>query len=96
MEVKAGDFVEVIVKSLEDHGIKEGDYLYLAGDTFVPETPDDPYLFRKVFIAARVIDYHIQADDKPFLVDGKSTTLVDESEKVRLQTVYEEDFKGGE
>lgn len=96
MEFKSGEFVSVASKELEKHGIYEDSYLYLAGDTLVPETEDDPYLFRKVFIAARVVDYHIQAHEKPFLVNAKHFAKLPESEVAMLQAVYEEDFKSEE
>lgn len=95
VEVKAGDFVQVIGKNLEKDGIKQGSYLYLAGDTLIRET-DDPYLYRKVFVAARINDYHIQAEEKPFLVAGASVCHVDDDEEVRLTTIYNEDFGGEE
>lgn len=96
MEVKAGEFVEVVVNTLEKDGIPQGSYLYLAGDTLVRETPDDPYLYRKVFIAARVKDYHINAEEKPFLVRGESLTHVTDDEEIRLTAIYNEDFGGEE
>lgn len=92
-EFKAGEFVQIVGRDLEKDGILEGSYLYLAGDTFIPETPDDIYLYRKVFVAAKVIDYHIQADSKPFLVTAKNFGTIDEGELELLNAVYEADFK---
>lgn len=91
MEVKAGDFVKVVVETLEKDGIPQGSYLYLAGDTLIRET-EDPYLYRKVFVAARIVDSHINADEKPFLVAGKSVELVSFEEEQHLTAVYNEDF----
>lgn len=96
MEVKTGEFVEVVVDTLEKDGIPQGSYLYLAGETLVRESEADPYLLRKVFIAARVKDYHIDAEEKPFLVRGESLTHVSDAEELRLTTVYNEDFGGEE
>lgn len=93
MEVKAGEFVQVVVDTLEKDGIPKGSYLYLAGDSLIRET-EDPYLYRKVFVAARVNDYHINAEEKPFLVAGTSVTHVSDEEEVRLTEVYNEDFGG--
>lgn len=94
--VQAGEFVEVIVDTLEKDGIPQGSYLYLAGDTLVRESEEDPYLYRKVFVAARINDYHINAEEKPFLVRGESLTHVTDAEEIRLTTIYNEDFGGEE
>lgn len=93
MEVKAGEFVQVVVDTLEKDGIPKGSYLYLAGDSLIRET-EDPYLYRKVFVAARVNDYHINAEEKPFLVAGSSVTHVSDEEEVKLTETYNEDFGG--
>lgn len=95
-QVKAGEFVEVVVNTLEKDGIAQGSYLYLAGDTLIRESEEDPYLFRKVFVAARVKDYHIDAEEKPFLVQGSSVVPVTQAEYERLEAVYKEDFGGEE
>lgn len=93
IEFKAGDFVTIVGKDLEKDGIAEGSYLYLAGDTFVRETPDDAYLYRKAFVAARVQELHIMADEKPFLVTAKNFSAVEDWELAALQAMYESDFK---
>lgn len=93
MEVKAGEFVQVVVDTLEKDGIPKGSYLYLAGDSLIRET-EDPYLYRKVFVAARVNDYHINAEEKPFLVAGASLAHVSDEEEERLTETYNEDFGG--
>jgi hypothetical protein len=93
-EFKAGEFVAIVSDNLEENGLPEGTYLYLAGDTFVRESEVDPYLYRKAFVAARVVDMHIQADEKPFLVTAKNFIEVAELELAALQAVYEEDFGG--
>jgi len=91
-EFKAGEFVQIVGKDLEENGIPEGSYLYLAGDTFIRETPDDAYLYRKAFVAARVVDLHIQAEEKPFLVTAKNFAEVGEFELAALVSMYEQDF----
>lgn len=95
-ELKSGDFVEVVVDTLEKDGIPQGSYLYLAGDTLIREDANDPYLYRKVFVAARINDYHINATEKPFLVAGSSLAALPDSEVERLEVVYKEDFGGEE
>jgi hypothetical protein len=96
IEFKSGDFAQVEGNDLAEHGIPEGSFLYLAGDTFIRETEDDPYLFRRAFVAARVIDYRIQADEKPFLITAKNLIDVSEEDYGVLLATYEADFGEGE
>lgn len=93
IEFKTGDFAQVEGVELEEHGIPEGSFLYLAGDVFIRESEDDPYLFRKAFVAARVVDYHIQADEKPFLITAKNLVDIDPGDLDTLVATYEDDFK---
>lgn len=93
IEFKSGDFAQVQGTDLEEHGIPDGSFLYLAGDTFIRECEDDPYLFRRAFVAARVLDLHIQADEKPFLITAKNLIPVDPDYLPTLVAVYEDDFK---
>lgn len=95
-EFKAGEFVEIVGGSLEKDGLPEGTVVYLAGDTFIREREDDPYLFRRAFVAAKVVDYHIQADDKPFLITAKNLGEVDDDELAVLTEVYLADFGDNE
>lgn len=96
IEFKTGDFAQVEGDELEENGIPHGSFLYLAGDTFIRETEDDPYLFRRAFIAARVIDYHINVDEKPFLITAKNLIDVSVDDRGYLTATYEADFKGEE
>lgn len=95
-EFKSGEFVRVVGDELKENSIEDGTYLYLAGDTFIREREDDPYLFRRAFVAAKVVDYHIQADDKPFLITAKNLGEVEEHELAVLTEVYLADFGGDE
>lgn len=92
IEFKSGDFAQVEGTDLEENGIPEGSFLYLAGDTFIRETEDDPYLFRKAFVAARVVDFRIQVDEKPFLITAKNLIDVSEEDYGVLRATYEADF----
>jgi len=92
IEFKTGDFAQVATADLEEHGIPAGSFLYLAGDSFIRECEEDPYLFRRAFIAARVIDYHIQANEKPFLITAKNLIDVSEEDEKALTAMYVEDF----
>lgn len=91
-EFKSGEFVRVVGDDLKENGIEDGSFLYLAGDTFIREQQEDPYLFRKAFVAAQVNGYHIDTENKPFLVTAKNFGDVDERDLLLLQEVYLSDF----
>lgn len=93
-EFKAGMFAAIVGDGLEADGLSDGSYVYLAGDTFIRETEEDPYLFRRAFIAAQVVNYHIQVEEKPFLITAKDLDDVGEVALAALTETYEEDFKG--
>jgi hypothetical protein len=93
IEFKTGDFAQVEGDELPENGIPHGSFLYLAGDTFIRESEDDPYLFRRAFVAARVVDYHIQAEEKPFLITAKNLVDVTLDDRGYLTATYEADFK---
>lgn len=95
-EFKSGDFAQVEGNDLEENGIPHGSFLYLAGDTFIRETEDDPYLFRRAFVAARVVDYHINVDEKPFLITAKNLIDVSQEDSAVLLATYEADFSDKE
>jgi len=91
-EFKAGDFAQITGKELAKDGLPEGTLVYLAGDTFIREKEDDPYLFRRAFLAARIHEYHIQVQDKPFLITAKNLERPEEFELAILEEAYFEDF----
>lgn len=99
MEVKefnAGQFALIEGHDLTADGLPEGTIVYLAGDTFIRESEDDPYLFRRAFLAARVQEYHIQVEEKPFLITAKNLSPVEEFEQAILVEAYLEDFGGAQ
>lgn len=91
-EVKAGDFVEVLDGSYGVYGVKKGDIVYLAGDAFV-RVDEDPYHFRKIFLAAFVKDRHIDVEAKPFTIDGKRLKPVSTAKQAKLDAIRNQDFK---
>lgn len=93
-EFKVGEFAAIVGDGLKADGLWDGSFVYLAGDTFIRETEADPYLFRRAFIAARVVDYHIQAEEKPFLITAKDLDEVGQLDLALLIEMYENDFKG--
>ncbi len=91
--VEVGQFCRVNNTEYEKYGVKKGQLVYVAGSTLSPIESDDPYLLRKLFIAAYMKDNHIQVKDKPFLVNGVSLTPVSDSKQKELDAIRAEDFK---
>lgn len=91
-EVKAGMFCRVQDSTFAEHGVKKNDVIYLAGDTFVRQT-EDPYQFRKVFIGAFLEDDIVQANKKPFLIDGKRLKPVSKAFQEKLEGLLKEAYE---
>lgn len=96
-EVVVGQFAEVLDGTLGTYGVKKGDIVYLAGDSLV-RVDEDPYHFRKIFLAAFMNNKHIDLDKKPFTIDGKRLKPVSTAKQERLDAIRVNDFKevGGE
>lgn len=93
-EFKPGDFATISGNELAKDGLTDGMIVYLAGDTLLRESEEDPYLFRKAFLAAEVQEYHINVQGKPFLITAKNLGPVEDFEQAILEEAYEEDFGG--
>ncbi|SPF82114.1 hypothetical protein [Pseudomonas phage GP100] len=91
-EFKAGQFALIEGEGLAKDGLPGGTIVYLAGETLLRESEDDPYLLRRAFLAAKVVDYHIQVEDKPFLITNKNLAPVEDFELAALEEVYHSDF----
>ena len=91
-EVKAGQFVIVQDGSYGQYGVKKNDVVYLAGDTLVRYN-EDPYAFRKIFLAAFVKDGHIDVEAKPFTIDGKRLKAVSVGKQAKLDAIRNADFE---
>lgn len=92
-EVFTGNFAVVQDDTFKEHGISQGDKVYIAGETLVRVTEEDPYEFRKIFLAAFLKGKHIDLERKPFTIDGKRLVPVDEVTQKRLDKVRISDFK---
>jgi hypothetical protein len=90
-EVQVGQFAEVLDGTLGTYGVKKGDIVYLAGDSLV-RVDEDPYHFRKIFLAAFLKGKHIDLDVKPFTIDGKRLKPVSTAKQTRLDEVRLADF----
>ncbi len=94
--IEVGQFCYIKCSRYVDYGIKKGDLIYVAGDTMVAIDEGDPYLHRKIFLAARTDDGHVDAKAKALTVDGVNLKPVSKSQQKKLYTQLEEDFKKAE
>lgn len=93
-EVKLFDFDDFVTCTdpvLAEWGINVGDTLFLIGDGFVPQ--EDPYSFRKCFLALPVKDGHIITTHQPWAIDPKAIKHVSDEEQARLTEIKEKDFE---
>jgi hypothetical protein len=91
-EFSAGQFALIEGNDIAADGLPEGTIVYLAGETLIREVENDPYLLRRAFLAAKVVEYHIQVEDKPFLITNKNLAPVEEFELAALEEAYHSDF----
>ena len=90
--IEVGKFCVVTNDNLIDHNIGKGDIVYVAGDIFVPESEEDIYLMRRVYLGAKMSGDNIQAQGGAFTIDGKSLEHVDEFTQTRLDKQRVIDF----
>lgn len=91
--IEVGNFAVVQDDFMKEHGINEGDTIYVAGNLTVPVDGKDPYALRMLFVAARVDgDGHVLPNEGAFTVDGKRLVAVPEEEQERLDNQKNEDF----
>lgn len=90
--VEVGDFAVVQDSSFAGYGVRKGDIIYVAGDSVVAVDEGDPYSLRRLFVAAYTDDGHVQAERKPFMVDGKRLKPASKAKQEKLKAVMEEDF----
>lgn len=89
--IEVGEFCFVTTNRLKKDGFKKNDIIYVAGSSMIPDSPRDPYSYRKIFVIAKTKDDHVDASGG-FLVDGKSLVKVHHDEHERLKNIFEEDF----
>lgn len=95
--VEAGLFAKVVKDDgLVEHGLANGDLVYVVGDGFTP-VEGDGYTYRLVFVVTKLDEGHIRPDDNPGLaVDGTSLEIVDEETFKRLDQIKNEDYGSDE
>lgn len=91
--VKVGMFCTVQDSEFAQHGVKKGDVVYLAGDTFQPIREDDPYTYRQVFLAAWMDGNNIDVNRGAFTIDGSRLKPVSKAKQEKLEAIRDEEFK---
>lgn len=86
-------FAKVCNDSLAEHGVKNGQTIYLAGNVLVPVEPDS-FDFRMKFLGTFVIDGHIVVTDdvKMFYIDPTSFVQMTADEEAELIKTRDNDF----
>ena len=97
VHVAPGDFC-LVHRSYEegDVKVKSGDILYVCGEGFLPESEDDPYLFRKIYAVAPMDGDHVLVLEKPLLVKGNYLVQVTEERQIELQDTFVVDHADAE
>ena len=90
--IEVGKFCTVMNDNLEEHGICKGDIVYVAGDMFVPESEEDVYVMRRIYLGAKMDGDRIKALDGAFTISGHSLEHVDEFTQTRLDKQRVADF----
>lgn len=89
MTIQVGDFCVMQDDTFTKYGVAKGDEMLIVGDHMMRSSEEDPYAFRKVFIAAFVKDDDVLVDKQPFLIDAKRLEKVDEARQNYLMGNYE-------
>jgi len=95
--IEVGMFAKLKNDSLAEWGFHKGDFMFIAGSGFVPDSKTDPYKFRLVFIGCPVKDFHIKEDDVQkggYTVDARNLKKVTKTELKKLEANKEADFGG--
>lgn len=90
--VEVSKFYYVKCSRYVEYGIKKGDLVYIAGEMMSAVDEKDPYLYRKLFLAAFMEGGHVKADVKPITIDGANLRNVSESQQKKLYAQLEKDF----
>lgn len=91
--VIVGKFYKMKNDSMAEYGFPKGCPIYIGGSGFVPDSKNDPYKFRLVFVGVTVKDGHIAVGEKGFTVDGKNLRKCTKRELSVLEANKDEDFR---
>lgn len=90
--ITTGMFCTVETSDYCEHGIKRGNLVYVYGDFMSPISEEDPYAFRKLFLATLTKERHVVDNSIKFTVDGKNLKPVKATAQERLQKLLEQDY----
>ncbi len=90
--IEVGQFCRVLTSKHAEHGVKKGDVVYVAGDSIVAVSEEDPYELRRVFVAAWMNGDHIDVDRGAFTIDGNNLKACSKPKQERLDAIKEADF----
>lgn len=90
--IEVGQFCRVIDSTYVEYGVKKDDVVYIAGDSVVAVSEDDPYELRRVFVAAWMKGDHIDIEKGAFTIDGKRLKPCTKGKQARLDAIKDEDF----
>lgn len=89
-----GDFCMIISDKFEEHGVKVGHRVYVAGHRAIPEDERDPYTQRiKFFVYLVNKEKHVEFDKGLYLMDPKSLKRVNKGEQHKLQAILDEELE---
>lgn len=94
--LKTGTFCRVQDSAMAEHGVKKGDLVYIAGDGYVRTDPDDPYVFRQMFVASWMEDQEVIAEKGGFTIDGKRLKAVSKPLQAKLEAKLEAKYRSEE
>jgi hypothetical protein len=64
----------------EEHGLKEGDVVFIAAAKAFPMSEEDPYTQRIFFFVQKTVDDKIDDESGVFMLDAKSLSFIDPEE----------------
>lgn len=91
--IRNGDFCEIVTdKFVEDHGVKRGRLVYVAGHRALPISENDPYTQRIKFMVHLLEGDTIKPALGLFVMDPNSIQKVDENKQKALTEQARLDF----
>lgn len=90
--IEAGMFCRVLNSNYAQYGVKKDEVVYLAGDGMVAISEEDPYAYRKIFVAARMKGEVVDAESGGFTIDGFSLKPCSKAKQERLNLLHEAAF----
>ena len=91
--IETGQFCTIRGAKYCDYGFKNGETVYVAGEFMSPVDEKDPYAFRKLFIAAKMVDGHVKAEEKPMSIDGLNLKAVSKKKQKELYEAFSNDYQ---